>query len=427
MRRSFSPPRLSARQAVRAIPPTARGIFTPACGMPQTLLAAIAEEAGRFQALDLYAGIIFADSPLWQRLGENIRLTSWHVTGHIQKQIDSGLAQYLPMRMSHIPRTFAPGGPLAVDVALIQVTPPDDRGYVSLGATVHAIVDPARNAPLVIAEVNPQAPRTLGNCLLHVDEIDYLVDADYPLIQHRPGAEIGATEQAIAAHAASLIPDGATIQIGLGAIPEALLFLLKDKRDLGVHSGMISDGIVALAERGVITGARKTIDRGKIVAGECMGGPDLYRWAHQNPMLHMDSSAYIHDPDIIREIECFVSINSAVEIDLTGQVNSETVNGRQISGIGGQLDFVEGALAARGGISIFAMPATAAKGKLSRIVGKLSPAAAVSTPRTCSDYVVTEYGIASLRGKTLAQRAGALTAIAHPSFRDALAKEMGRA
>ncbi len=425
MRRNAQPQRLSPREAVRALPPRGRVLFPPACGATLSLLDAIRDERGRFEELHLYTGLIFVEHPLLQCLGENLKLTTWHVAGPTQKLADEGRIDYLPLRLSQVPATFAPEGPIPAGAVLIQVSPPDAHGYVSLGVAVSCVIDVARRAPLVIAEVNQQTPRTLGNSFLHISEVDYLVDADYPVVQHRQ-AKIGELERTIAGHVAGLIPDGATIQMGIGAIPEALMFLLDDKRDLGVHSGMISDGFVPLIEKGVITGARKSIDRHKVVTGEVMGGPDLYRFVHDNPLIHCDSVAYTHNPMVVRQLDNFVSINSAVEIDLAGQVNSETVGGRQISGLGGQFDFIEGVLHSKSGLSVFAMPSTAAQGKLSRIVARLSPGAAVSTPRYCTDVVVTEYGVASLKGKTMRQRAEALIAIAHPSFRSEIERSLAR-
>ncbi|MEE9286266.1 MAG: acetyl-CoA hydrolase/transferase C-terminal domain-containing protein [Dehalococcoidia bacterium] len=420
MRRNAQPQRVSARQAVRALPASGRVVFPHACGATLTLLDAIVDERQRFRALALTTGLIFVDHPVLQTLGENISLTTWHISGPVQKLADEGIVDFLPLRLSQVPHTFGVDGPMPADAVLIQVSPPDAHGYVSLGVSVSTMIDLARQAPLVIAEVNRQTPRTLGNSFLHLSEIDYLVDADYPVVQHRQ-ARLGELERSIAQHVAGLIPDGATIQMGIGAIPEALMFLLDDKRDLGVHSGMISDGFVPLIEKGVINNARKPIDRYKVVTGEVMGSADLYAFVHDNPLVHTDSVSYTHNPLVIRQIDNFISINSAVEIDLGGQVNSESIGGRQISGLGGQFDYIEAALHSRGGVSIFAMPSTAAKGKHSRIVARLGHGAVVSTPRYCTDYVVTEYGVASLRGKTMRQRAEALTAIAHPDFRDELA------
>ena len=367
---------------------------------------------------------MFADLELLREPLENIRVTTWQVTGHTQKLVDSGAAEFMPLRLSQVPALLMPDGMLPADAVLLQVSPPDEHGYVSLGVSVCTMIDIARSAPLVIAEVNQQAPRTLGNSMIHVDEIDYLVDADYPVIEHRQ-SKIGDVERAIAEHVAALIPDGATIQMGIGAIPEALMFMLDDKKDLGVHSGMISDGFMPLIEKGVVNGSRKALSTGKVVCGEVMGGPDLYRFVHENEAVHLDSVSYTHNPLVLAQLDDFISINSAVEIDLAGQINAETIGARQISGLGGQFDFIEGVLHSKGGVSIFAMPSTAGRGKISRITPRLASGAAVSTPRYCADYIVTEFGVASLNGRTMRQRAEALIGIAHPDFRDGLADGVG--
>ncbi len=423
MRRGGPPARLSAREAIRALPVRGRLTFQQGTGAPLSLLQALHDERERFEALDVYVGLVFADLDLLREPSENIHVTTWQVTGPTQKLVDSGAADFMPLRLSQVPELLTPGGMLPVDAALLQVSPPDERGYVSLGVSVCTMIDIARSAPLVIAEVNRQMPRTLGNSMVHLDEIDYLVDADYPVLQHRQ-SNIGDLERAIAEHVAELIPDGATIQMGIGAIPEALMFMLDDKKDLGVHSGMISDGFVPLIEKGVVNGRRKALSPGKVVCGEVMGGPDLYRFVHENETVHMDAVSYTHNPLVLAQLDNFISINSAVEIDLSGQINAETIGARQISGLGGQFDFIEGVLHSKGGVSIFAMPSTAGRGKISRITPRLAAGAAVSTPRYCADYVVTEFGAASLKGRTMRQRAEALIGVAHPDFRDGLANAM---
>ena len=420
MKRGGPPARVSAREAIRAVPVRGRLTLQQGAGAPLSLLQALYDERERFEDLGVYVGLVFADPELLREPLENIRVTTWQVTGHTQKLVDSGAAEFMPLRLSQVPALLMPDGMLPADAVLLQVSPPDEHGYVSLGVSVCTMIDIARSAPLVIAEVNQQTPRTLGNSMIHVDEIDYLVDADYPVIEHRQ-SKIGDVERAIAEHVAALIPDGATIQMGIGAIPEALMFMLDDKKDLGVHSGMISDGFVPLIEKGVVNGSRKALSAGKVVCGEVMGGPDLYRFVHENEAVHLDSVSYTHNPLVLAQLDDFISINSAVEIDLAGQINAETIGARQISGLGGQFDFIEGVLHSKGGVSIFAMPSTAGRGKISRITPRLASGAAVSTPRYCADYIATEFGVASLKGKTMRQRAEALIGIAHPDFRDGLA------
>jgi 4-hydroxybutyrate CoA-transferase len=425
LKRTSPAKQVSAREAIRALPPSCRALFSAACGAPLSLIEAIDQERDHFENLQLYSGLVFFDSPLFSHLSENVHLTTWHVAGPLQKLVAEGTVAYLPQRLSEVPLTFGRNGQIPVDAALVQTSPPDERGYVSLGVTVSSAIDVAREAPIVIAEVNQQTPYTMGNSLLHVDEIDYLVDADYPLIQHRETKEPGEVEKAVAGHIAGLIPDGATLQIGIGAVPEALMFSLDDKRDLGVHSGLITDGFARLMEMGVVTNKRKSIDVGKSVGAEAMGSLDFYRYLHKNPLFHFDSVRYTHRLDILTQIEGLISINSALEVDLTGQVSSENLGGRQLSGLGGQFDFIEGVLHGKGGISIVALPSTALRGSRSRLVAGLEPGSVVTTPRFCAEYVVTEHGVAGLKGKTVRERAQAMIAIAHPDFRDSLASQSG--
>ena len=317
MRKASSPQFATAREAVLALPSRARVLVSQACGAPMSLLQALADERDHFQALELCTGVLFTDYPILPCISENITLTTWQVSAPVQALADQGKLEYLPLRLSQVPKTFSPDGALPVDAVLIQVSTPDRNGYVSMGVTVSTMIDASRQAPLVIAEVNRQAPRTMGNTFLHMSEIDYLVDADYPGVEYRP-VSLGDVERTIAQYVTELIPDGATIQSGLGAIPEALLFLLDGKKDLGVHSGMVTDGLLPLIEKGVINNSRKSIDRHKVVIGEVMGSRETIRYVHENPMMHFDSANYTHNPQVIGRIENFVAINSAVEIDLGG-------------------------------------------------------------------------------------------------------------
>jgi 4-hydroxybutyrate CoA-transferase len=270
-----------------------------------------------------------------------------------------------------------------------------------------------------VAEVNEQAPRTFGPCSLSADRIDCLVECSSPLISY-PEIRFGDTERRIAELVAGLIPDGATIQIGIGNLPAAILQLLEGKKDLGLHSGMLSDGIVELVEKGAVNNCRKEVHRGKIVAGELIGTEKLFRFGHENLLLEMHGSDVSHNAQLIGQIDNFIAINSALEIDLEGQINAESLDGVQISGVGGQFDFVEGAYFSRGGKSITALTSSAGKGAVSRIVPRLSSRAIATIPRYLADTIVTEYGVARLRGKSIRQRAEALISIAHPDFRDRL-------
>lgn len=342
------------------------------------------------------------------------------VGGTTRDAVASGRGDFTPCFFSEVPKLFRTS--LPVDVALIQVTPPDEHGYCSFGVSNDYTKPAAECAKLVIAEVNDQMPRTMGDCFIHISEIDYVVESSHPVIELKP-ARIGEVERAIGENCASLIEDGATLQLGIGAIPDAVLLFLKDKKDLGIHSEMISDGVVELVEAGVITNKAKTIHPGKIVVTFLMGTKKLYDFANNNAMLEMYPVDYVNDPTVIMKNNKMVSINSCVQVDLMGQVASESVGLKQISGVGGQLDFVRGSNMCKDGKSIIAMPATAAKGTVSKIVPLLDEGAAVTTSRNDVDYVVTEFGIAHLKGKNLRERARALINIAHPNFREGLIKE----
>jgi len=351
---------------------------------------------------------------------EHFRHNAIFVGGTTRDAVASGRGDFTPCFFSEVPKLFRTS--LPVDVALIQVTPPDEHGYCSFGVSNDYTKPAAECAKLVIAEVNDQMPRTMGDCFIHISEIDYVVESSHPVIELKP-ARIGEVERAIGENCASLIEDGATLQLGIGAIPDAVLLFLRDKKDLGIHSEMISDGVVELVEAGVITNKAKTIHPGKIVVTFLMGTKKLYDFANNNAMLEMYPVDYVNDPTVIMKNSKMVSINSCVQVDLMGQVASESVGLKQISGVGGQLDFVRGSNMCKDGKSIIAMPATAAKGTVSKIVPLLDEGAAVTTSRNDVDYVVTEYGVAALRGTNTRERVERLIAIAHPKFRDELRKQ----
>jgi 4-hydroxybutyrate CoA-transferase len=408
-----------ARDALRqAIQPGDRVFFSIASGQPQTLLQTLAEDSAYYRNVEVVNGYLLAEHPL-ARVGleSSFRCLSLQNSPSLRKDWEEGRIDFLPARYSDIPLIFSPAGPVPVDVVLVQVAPPDHAGKFSLGASTSLAYPLAQKARSIVAEVNEQAPRTLGPCSLSSSEIDYLVECSAPLLSY-PEIKIGATERRIAAIVAGLIPDGATIQIGIGNLPAAILQLLEEKKDLGVHSGMLSDGIVDLVEKGTITNRKKSIYQGKIVAGELIGTERLFRFSHENRILEMHPAEVSHNAELIARMDDFIAINSAVEVDLTGQVNAESLNGTQISGVGGQFDFVEGAYFSRGGKSITAMTASTGKGKVSRIVPALASGAAVTIPRYMADIVITEFGVAELRGKSFRQRAEALISIAHPDFQD---------
>jgi acetyl-CoA hydrolase len=311
-------------------------------------------------------------------------------------------------------------------VALIQVAPPDDHGFCSFGVEVGVTKPAAEAARLVIAEVNPRMPRALGDSFIHISRLDAIVPVDYPLPEVQMASSDPVTEQ-IAEHVAGLIPDGATLQTGIGAIPDAVLRRLTGHRALGIHTELFSDGVVDLVERGVITGERKSLHRGKIIAGFVLGTRHLYDFVHDNPIIELHPTSYVNDPFIIAQNDRMVAINSAIEVDLTGQVCADSIGPRLYSGVGGQADFIYGAARSRGGQPIIALPSTVrpknGRQPLSRIVPMLQRGAGITTTRNHVHRVVTEHGVADLYGKTIAQRAHALIKIAAPEFREELSEQ----
>jgi acyl-CoA hydrolase len=338
--------------------------------------------------------------------------------------INEGRADYVPLFLSDVPRLFQSGA-LPLDVVFVNATPPDTHGFCSLGTSVEAMHAAIRAAKTVVVQLNRAMPRTLGESFIHVDEIDLAVEVDVPPYVHRPPT-IGEVERRIGEHVADLVPDGATLQLGIGAIPAATARALTGKRDLGIHTEMFTDAVVDLVEAGVVTGAAKERNRGKIVTTFLMGSPRLYEFVHDNPMVEMRAVDFTNDTHVIRSFGRMVAINSAIEVDLTGQVVADSIGHQLYSGVGGQMDFMRGAALASEGRSVIALPSTAAGGAVSRIVHQLREGAGVVTTRAHVRTVVTEHGVAELFGLSLRERAGALIAIAHPDFRDDLRREARR-
>ncbi len=335
--------------------------------------------------------------------------------------IREGRADYVPVFLSDVPRLFESGA-VPLDAVLVNVTPPDAHGFCSLNVSVEAMHAAIRAATTVIAQLNPALPRTLGESFIHVDDIDLAIEVDIPPYA-RPVGPIGDIERRIGQYVAELVPDGATIQLGIGAIPAATALALRDHRDLGVHTEMFTDSVVDLVEAGVITGARKERNRGKIVTAFMMGSDRLYRFVHDNPMIEMRSVDFTNDTHVIRSFSRMTAINSAIEVDLTGQVVADSIGSHVYSGVGGQMDFIRGAALASEGRAIIALPSTAAGGSMSRIVATLKEGAGVVTTRAHARTIVTEYGVAELFGRSLRERAASLIGIAHPDHRDALTRE----
>jgi 4-hydroxybutyrate CoA-transferase len=335
--------------------------------------------------------------------------------------VHKGIVDFLPVALTQTPKLFKTTVPL--DVALVQISPPDEKGNVSFGCVPGFNLAAARCARTVIAQMNAQMPYTYGDTLMHISEFDYIVEVDRP-VQPWPDPTIGPEEEAVARVVSERINDGDTVCIGVGAIPEALIKTLRNRKHLGMHTGMISDSIIDLMESGVVTNERKAHQRGVTVSGAAVGSEKLFKYIHKNPKLELYPYTYTHDPNIISKFDNFITVVSAIEVDLSGQVNAETIKGVQISAVGGQGEWLRGAAVAPNGRSIIAFN-SAIKGKtsnVSRIVYRLGEGTVTSVSRYDVDMVATEYGIAELKGKTLTQRAKALIAIAHPDFREGLEK-----
>lgn len=348
----------------------------------------------------------------------HVRHNALFTGANVRAAVQEGRADFTPVFLSEIPALFR-DGTLKIDVALVQVSPPDAHGFCRLGLSVAAARAAVDHADVVIAEINPRVPRTLGHSALHTSRITYAVEVDRPLPEVRC-APPGEVENAIGRHIAAEIPNGATLQMGIGVIPDATLAALQGHEDLGVHTEMFTDGLVDLCERGVITNRKKTRFHGRVVASFAMGTERLHAFVDENPFVELHPSDVVNDPLEIMEQRAMMAINSAIQIDLTGQVCADSIGDRIYSGIGGQMDFMRGAVRSEGGKAFIALPSTAKGGSISRIVGRLDPGAGVVTTRGHVQYVVTEHGIVNLRGKNLRQRAELLIAIAHPDHRDEL-------
>ncbi|AIO30489.1 citrate lyase, alpha subunit family protein [Burkholderia cenocepacia] len=385
---------------------------------PVTLMRALVAQRHSFKRIRVFLGIGLADV-LTPEHADAIDFLAYCGSGANRKLARANVLDILPAHYSQLPELVRSGA-LRIDVVMLQVSPPDEHGRYSLGLAREYLVEALKHARAIVAEVHPDVPWTYGGPFLRAADIDLLVTSDTPF-PDAVATEPGPVEQAIGQHVASLVEDGATLQTGIGAIPDAVMAALHDKRDLGVHTGSIGDGIAALCEAGVVTNARKTIDAGITVGGVIIGSARVRRFAHRNPALELRGTEYTHNPHVLRRIERFTAINSAVEVDLTGQVNAEVVGGTYVGAVGGVGDFLRAAQASRGGVPIVALPSTA--GAHSRIVTKLS--GPVTVPRSDACVIVTEYGIADLRGLSLAQRVPKMIAIAHPDHRERLAREAG--
>jgi acetyl-CoA hydrolase len=405
-------------EAVKLVKSGDRITLSANAGVPGALIDALSARSSELENVEIAELLTLGEAPFdHPDHRRSFRPNCLFVGANLRDAVEEGRADYTPVFLSEIPRLFEER--LRIDVALVQVAPPDEHGFCSLGVSVDVIKPAAEGAKTIVAEVNHRCPRTLGDAFIHVSHFAAVVEVDRDLPE-LPRAECDVASKRIGAHAASLVEDGDTLQLGIGCIPDAVLASLGDRRHLGIHTEMFSDGVMELVEAGVITGERKPLHKGKLVTSFVMGSRNLYRWIHDNAMVEMHPSHYTNDPFVIARHDRMVAINSATSIDLTGQVAADTIGRRIYSGIGGQVDFIRGASRASHGRPVIALRSTASGGAVSRIVAELSPGAGVVTGRGDVHFVVTEHGIADLWGKSLRERARALIGIAEPRFRDEL-------
>lgn len=413
-----------ARQALECVRSGNRVWIEPGCATPTPLVEALVERGAALHDVEIVHMKTLGDAPYTRPEFEgHFRHNALFVGSNVREAVQQGRADYTPIFLSEIESLFTSGA-MPLDVVLMQVSPPDAHGFVSMGTSVDCTLTAARCARLVIAEVNDRMPWTLGDSFLHVSKFSATIQTSRPLVELQP-EPYSELQRLIARNVASLIPDGATLQMGIGGIPDAVLHSLTDRRDLGIHSEMFSDGVIPLIESGVINGERKTLHRGKLVAGFVLGTRRLFDFIHQNPLFEFRPICYTNDPFVIAQNDNMVAINSALEVDLTGQICSDSLGTKPYSGIGGQVDFMRGAARSKGGKPVIALPSTAKNGTVSRIVPTLTPGAGVVTSRADVHYVVTEHGVAYLHGKTVRQRAEALIAIADPRFQSELERSAG--
>ena len=396
-------------------------------GVPITLIDGLIRRAPVLRNVEITHILTFADAPYVQpEYADSFRHNALFIGPSVRDAVQEGRADFTPVFLSEIPSLFR-DGTLPIDVALVSLSPPDEHGFCSFGVEVGTTKPAAESARVIIAEINKQAPRTLGDSFIHVSRLSHIVEADYPI----PEAPQGGTSDLhlqIGQYIADLIPDGATLQMGIGNIPDAVLHNLGSHKDLGVHTELFSDGVIDMVEAGVITCAKKTFHPGKIVAGFLFGTKRLYDFVDNNPLIELHPTDYVNDPFNIAQNEKMVAINSALQVDLTGQVCADSLGTHFYSGVGGQVDFIRGAGRSKSGLPIIAFASTTRDESITRIVPMLTPGAGVVTTRNDVHYVVTEYGVASLHGKTVHQRVQELIGIAHPKFREELthaAHELG--
>ncbi len=422
---SYSEKIVSADEAITHIKDHDHLVFSHAAGTPQLIPEALTRNKDNYYDVEIFHMLAFGDAAYVQEeMKGHFRHNAGFVGANTRKAIAKNNADYTPCFFHEVPILFRKKQ-LPVDVAVIQITPPDKNGNCSFGVSCDYTKPASQEARLVIAEMNDQLPYIGGDNFIHVSELDYIVETSRPIYEVPPPT-ITPIEEAIGNYCAELVDNGSTLQLGIGAIPDAVLKALKGKKDLGIHTEMFSDGAIELIERGIINGKKKTLHPGKIIASFLMGTKNFYDFINCNSMIELYPVDYVNHPLTIMKNANIIGINSCIEIDLMGQVVSESIGNKQFSGTGGQVDFIRGTSMAPGGKSIIAMPSTASKGTKSRITPLITEGAAVTTSRNDVDYIVTEYGIAHLKGKSLRKRAELLINIAHPDFRDELKDEYNK-
>jgi len=416
----------TAREALNRVESGMRVWIHPGCAEPEVLVEALMARGPHVRDVEVVHILTLGRADyIAPEMTGHFRHNALFIGGNVRQAVNEGRADYTPIFLSEI-EGLMERGDMPIDVCLVQVTPPDDHGFCSFGPGVDMTLTAARHSKIVIAQVNAMVPRTYGDSFIHVSQLDAIVEATQPLCELRkqPAGEI---EERIGRHIADLIPDGACLQLGIGGIPDAVLSNLGNHKDLGIHTEMVSDNVISLIEAGIINGQRKNFKPRKIILGFLLGTKKLFDFVHENPQFEFHPNAYTNDPFLVARNDNMVAINSALQLDITGQVCADSVGNRFYSGFGGQVDFIRGAARSKGGKPIIALPSTAKNGTISRIVPTLTPGAGVVTTRADVHYVVTEYGVAYLHGKSVRQRAEALIQIAHPKFRDELAEYCERA
>lgn len=418
---------VSADEAVKVLKSGDNLVIQPGCAVPMELVRAMVRRKDELENVNIFHILTVGKVPyLEPGMEGHFKHTAFFIGGNSRQAVNEGRAEFVPIFLSEVPLLFK-NGVIKPDVALINVSPPDEHGFCSYGVDVGTIKTAAEKSKIIIAQVNRKMPRALGDCFIHINKIHYVVEYE-EAIQELAQVDSDLNEDTLAIYnnighyIADLIEDGSTLQLGIGAIPDAVLRFLKNKKDLGVHTEMFSDGMIELVEEGIVNNEKKTLHPGKIIAGFVLGTKRAFDFINNNPIVEFHPQEYVNDPFIVSRNNKMVAINSAIEVDLTGQVCADSIGTRFFSGIGGQVDFIRGAARSEGGKPIIALPSTTKDFKISRIVPQLKPGAGVVTSRGDVHYIITEYGVAHLYGKSIQQRAKALISVAHPDFREELTR-----